>query len=64
MQQKLMIGEDENLTEKAICPTMLGHKNWMFIGGEHTGRRSAVIHTVLEARTTLCFDVMDTSLPG
>jgi transposase len=26
----------------------LGHKNWMFIGGEHTGWRSAVIYTFVE----------------
>jgi hypothetical protein len=28
---------DNNLTENAVRPTKLGHKNWMFIGGEHTG---------------------------
>ncbi len=39
---------DNNLTENAICPTKLGHKNWMFIGGEHTGWRSAVIYTFVE----------------
>jgi Transposase IS66 family len=37
-----------NLTENAISPTKLGHKNWMFIGGEHTGWRSAVIYTFVE----------------
>ena len=36
---------DNNLTENAIRPTKLGAKNWMFIGGEHTGWRSAVIYT-------------------
>jgi hypothetical protein len=36
---------DNNLTENAIRPTKLGHKNWMFIGGEKTGWRSAVIYT-------------------
>jgi len=30
--------------ENAISPAKLGHKNWMFIGGEHTGWRSAVIY--------------------
>jgi transposase len=30
------------------APTKLGHKNWMFIGGEHTGCRSAVIYTFVE----------------
>ena len=39
---------DNNLTENAIRPTKLGHKNWMFIGGGHTGWRSAVIYTFVE----------------
>ena len=39
---------DNNHTENAIRPTKLGHKNWMFIGGEHTGWRSAVIYTFVE----------------
>lgn len=39
---------DNNLTENAIRPTKLGHKNWMFIGSEHTGWRSAVIYTFVE----------------
>ena len=39
---------DNNRTENAIRPTKLGHKNWMFIGGEHTGWRSAVIYTFVE----------------
>ena len=39
---------DNNLTENAIRPSKLGHKNWMFIGGEHTGWRSAVIYTFVE----------------
>jgi transposase len=39
---------DNNLTENAIRPTKLGMKNWMFIGGEHTGWRSAVIYTFVE----------------
>jgi transposase len=39
---------DNNLTENAIRPTKLGHKNWMFIGAEHTGWRSAVIYTFVE----------------
>lgn len=32
----------------AIRPTKLGMKNWMFIGGEHTGWRSAVVYTFVE----------------
>lgn len=39
---------DNNLTENAIRPTKLGHKNWLHIGGEHTGWRSAVIYTFVE----------------
>ena len=32
----------------AIRPTKLGHKNRMFLAGEHTGWRSAVISTFVE----------------
>ena len=39
---------DNNLTENAVRPTKLGMKNWMFIGGEDTGWRSAVIYTFIE----------------
>jgi len=39
---------DNNLTEGAIRPAKLGMKNWMFLGGEHTGWRSAVIYTFVE----------------
>ena len=39
---------DNNQTEGAIRPTKLGAKNWMFIGGEETGWRSAVIYTFIE----------------
>ena len=39
---------NNNLTENAIRPTKLGHNNWMFIGGEQTGWRSAVIYTFVE----------------
>ena len=42
------IKHNNNLTEIAIRPTKLGHKNWMFIGGEHAGWRSAVICTFVE----------------
>ena len=36
---------DNNHTEGAIRPTKLGMKNWMFIGRDETGWRSAVIYT-------------------
>jgi len=39
---------DNNLTENTIRPTKLGAKNWMFVGGEDTGWRSAVIYTFVE----------------
>jgi transposase len=39
---------DNNSTENAIRPTKLGAKNWMFVGGEDTGWRSAVIYTFVE----------------
>ncbi len=40
---------DNNLAENTIRPTALGKKNWMFIGGAHTGQRSAIIYTVIES---------------
>ena len=39
---------DNNSVENAIRPTKLGAKNWMFVGGEDTGWRSAVIYTFVE----------------
>ena len=39
---------DNNLTENRIRPTKIGSKNWLFIGREDTGWRSAVIYTFVE----------------
>jgi hypothetical protein len=39
---------DNNLTENSIRPTKLGMKNWMFIGHEKTGWRSAVFYNFVE----------------
>ena len=39
---------DNNLTENRIRPTKIGAKNWLFIGSENTGWRSAVIYTFVE----------------
>ena len=39
---------DNNDTENAIRPTKLGAKNWMFIGRDETGWRSAVVYTMVE----------------
>jgi hypothetical protein len=39
---------DNNRVENAVRPTKLGAKNWMFIGAEDTGQRSAVIYTLIE----------------
>ena len=38
---------DNNGAENAIRPTAVGKKNWLFIGGEDTGWRSAVIYTLI-----------------
>lgn len=40
---------DNNATENAIRPTAVGKKNWLFMGGEDTGDRSAVIYTLIES---------------
>lgn len=39
---------DNNLAENAVRPLKLGAKNWLFIGNEDTGWRSAVIYTLIE----------------
>jgi transposase len=38
---------DNNLCENQIRPTAIGKKNWLFIGGQDTGWRSAVIYTLV-----------------
>jgi transposase len=40
---------DNNLTENGIRPTAVGKKNWLFIGGETTGQRAAIIYTMVES---------------
>lgn len=38
---------DNNLVENKIRPTKLGAKNWLFIGNEKAGWRSAVIYSII-----------------
>jgi len=38
---------DNNPIENAIRPTAVGKKNWLFVGGEDTGERSAIIYTIV-----------------
>ena len=40
---------DNNGIENAIRPTAIGKKNWLFIGREDTGERSAVLYTLIES---------------
>jgi transposase len=39
---------DNNGIENAIRPIAVGKKNWLFVGGEETGQRSAILFTLLE----------------
>lgn len=39
---------DNNICENAVRPLKLGAKNWLFVGNEDTGWRSAVIYTLIE----------------
>lgn len=39
---------DNNLIENGIRPTAVGKKNWLFVGGETTGQRGAIIYTMVE----------------
>ena len=38
---------DNNLVENAIRPTAVGKKNWLFIGAEEAGWKSATIYSVI-----------------
>ena len=40
---------DNNPVENAIRPTALGRKNWLFIGAEEAGWRSAVVYSILQS---------------
>jgi len=37
-----------NLVENSIRPTKLGAKNWLFIGNEESGRKCAILYTIVE----------------
>jgi transposase len=39
---------DNNPCERAIRPTAVGKKNWLFIGEAHAGNRSAIVYTLIE----------------
>ena len=39
---------DNNAAENAVRPLKIGAKNWLFIGREDTGWRSAIIYTLIE----------------
>ena len=39
---------DNKLVENAIRPTAVGKKNWLFIGADAAGERSAVLFTITE----------------
>ena len=41
-------GDRQQFIEKAIRPTAIGKKNWLFIGEAQAGDRSAIIYTVIE----------------
>ncbi len=40
---------DNNQVENAIRPTAIGKKNWLFIGSEEAGWRSALIYSLIES---------------
>ena len=43
---------DNNLVENAIRPTALGRKNWLFIGAEDAGWRSAIVYSLIQSCRT------------
>ena len=38
---------DNNLAERALRPTKLGLKNWLFVGHPCAGKRAAILYTIL-----------------
>jgi transposase len=46
-QQHSITRLDNNLVENAIRPTVLGRKNWLFIGHPQAGQRSAIIYSLV-----------------
>ncbi len=40
---------DNNPCERAIRPTAVGKKNWLFFGEAEAGERSAVVYTIIES---------------
>ena len=53
---KYSVTLDNNRAENAVRPLKLGVKNWLFIGREDTGWRSAVIYTIIENVRILGYD--------
>jgi transposase len=47
---------DRNLVENAIRPTKLGAKNWIFVGRETAGEKTAILYTVVENCRRLAID--------
>ena len=39
---------DNNSVENSVRPTKLGAKNWLFIGAEASGQKSAILYTIVE----------------
>lgn len=38
---------DNNIAERALRPTKLGVKNWLFVGHPQAGQRAAILYTIL-----------------
>ncbi|MGJ8641684.1 MAG: IS66 family transposase [Opitutaceae bacterium] len=39
---------DNNVAERAVRPSKLGMKNWLFIGHPRAGQRTAIIYTIIQ----------------
>lgn len=39
---------DNNAAERAVRPSKLGMKNWLFIGHPAAGQRAAIIYTIIQ----------------
>jgi transposase len=50
---------DTNLVENAMRPAKLGAKNWLFIGSEESGAKTAILYTLIENCRRLKIDPRD-----
>ena len=62
MEEYLTNGQveiDNNYVENKMRPVALGRKNWLFIGSEIAGSRTAIMYTIIETCRVIGIPVED-----